>query len=84
MILSLQISAYKATAHHKWLSQVPCTSGTAQDAPALLLGRERGIRAPQLPAAGSYEQLTHGKPVSHEQYRAITGCNKSKSVYNIA
>ena len=84
MILSLQISAFKVTAHHKQLSPVPCTSNTAQDAPALLLGREGGIRALQLPATGSYEQLTRGKPVSHEQYRAITESNKSKSVYSIA
>lgn len=84
MILSLQISAFKVTAHHERLSQMPCTTNTAQDDPVLLLGREGGIRAPQLPAAGSYEQLTHGKSVSHEQYRAIMESNKPKSLYSIA
>lgn len=41
MILSLQISAFKATAHHEQLSQVLCTSDTVQEALTLLLGRER-------------------------------------------
>lgn len=83
MILSLQISPFKVTAHHEQLSQVLCTSDIAQEALTLLLWRERGIRVLQLPAAGSSEQLTHGKPVSHKEYRAITERDKSKSVCNI-
>lgn len=75
MILSLQISAFKVTAHHEQLSQVLGTGSTARDAPALRLGREGGIRAAQLPAAGSYQQLTQGELVSHEQSRAITERN---------
>lgn len=83
MILSLQINAFKATAHQEGLSRVLCPSGTAQDDPAPLLGGEGGTRAPPVPAAGSYEQLNRGKPVLREQYRVSTGSNKPKSVYSI-
>lgn len=76
MILSLQISAFKAKADHEQLSQVLGAGNTSRDGPALRLGREGGIRAAQLPAAGSYEQLNRGKLVSHEQSRAITGSPK--------
>lgn len=55
MILSLQISAFKVTARHEQLSQVLGSGNKARDArdAALWLGGERGIRAAQLPAAGS-------------------------------
>lgn len=73
MILSLQISALRAAARQEQLSQVLGTGNTARDAPALELAGQGWIRAAQLPAAASCEPLTHGKPVSHEQSRAITG-----------
>lgn len=76
MILSLQISACKIKAHHEQLRQVLSAGNRAWDAPAQQLGGEGRIRAAQLPAAGSYEQLNHGKLVSHEQSRAITGSPK--------
>lgn len=52
MILSLRVSVFIVTAEPERLSQVPCTSDTAQDDPDPLRGQSEGAEHPiSLPLA---------------------------------